>query len=107
MTAFSVIGLIGHLHNERATYSLKRLISFLQKRGVDFVLEQETAGLLIDDPMFQAAHKIVSVDNPQALAGERSVGLTNTRLSLREGGQGAAVDVALAGAGELRTLWPE
>ena len=47
------------------------------------------------------------VDNPQALAGERSFGLTNTHLTLREGGQGAAVDVALAGAGELRTLWPE
>jgi NAD+ kinase len=62
MPFFSVIGLIGHLHNERATYSLKRLISFLQKRNVDFVLEQETAGLLVDDPMFQAAHKIVNVD---------------------------------------------
>ena len=37
MTSFSVIGLIGHLHNERATYSLKRLISFLQKRNVEFM----------------------------------------------------------------------
>jgi NAD+ kinase len=62
MTAFSVIGLIGHLHNERATYSLKRLISFLQKRQVSFVLERETAGLLVEDAMYTAAQTIVDVD---------------------------------------------
>lgn len=62
MTTFSCIGLIGHLHNERATYSLKRLISFLQKRGVQFVLEQETSGLLADDPMLAAASKVASID---------------------------------------------
>jgi len=43
MTPFSTIGLIGHLHNERATYSLKRLIRFLQQQGREFVLEAETA----------------------------------------------------------------
>lgn len=62
MTHFSIIGLIGHLHNERATYSLKRLIQFLQARNLPFVLEQETAGLLKDDPLFDAAYKIVDVD---------------------------------------------
>ena len=63
MTQFSSIGLIGHLHNERATYSLKRLISFLQKRDVQFVLEQGTAGLLVDDPMLQAAREVVHIDS--------------------------------------------
>lgn len=63
MTQFSSIGLIGHLHNERATYSLKRLISFLQKRGLEFVLEQGTAGLLVDDPMLQAAREVVHIDS--------------------------------------------
>lgn len=62
MTDFSVIGLIGHLHNERATYSLKRLISFLQSRGVQIVLEHETAGLLINDPLFQNTYKSVDAD---------------------------------------------
>lgn len=62
MNHFSVIGLVGHLHNERATYSLKRLIGFLQMRNIQFVLEQETSGLLVDDPMLQAAHRIVSLD---------------------------------------------
>ena len=62
MTDFSVIGLIGHLHNERATYSLKRLINFLTSRGVQIVLEHETAGLLIDDPLYQTTHRIADVD---------------------------------------------
>ena len=62
MNHFSIIGLIGHLHNERATYSLRRLIGFLQARDIQFVLEQETAGLLVGDPMLQTAHKIVDVD---------------------------------------------
>lgn len=63
MTAFSTIGLIGHLHNERATYSLKRLITFLQSRNIKFVLEQETAGLLLNDPMRDAAHQIVEIES--------------------------------------------
>lgn len=63
MTAFSMIGLIGHLHNERATYSLKRLISFLQKRGVQFILEQDTAGLLVNDPILNAAYKVVDIES--------------------------------------------
>lgn len=62
MTAFSIIGLIGHLHNERATYSLKRLITFLHARNIKFVLEQETSGLLINDPLRDAAHQIVDVE---------------------------------------------
>ncbi|RYZ95743.1 MAG: NAD(+) kinase [Moraxellaceae bacterium] len=63
MTQFSCIGLIGHLHNERATYSLKRLIGFLQKSGMQFVLEQETSGLLVNDPMYSAASKIVEIND--------------------------------------------
>ena len=62
MTHFSSIGLIGHLHNDRATYSLKRLISFLHKRGKRFVLEQETAGLLIDDPLLALSEGVVDID---------------------------------------------
>jgi NAD+ kinase len=61
MTHFSMIGLIGHLHNERATYSLKRLIAFLQMRNVQFVLEHDTAELLKDDPLRIAASQIVGI----------------------------------------------
>lgn len=57
-----MIGLIGHLHNERATYSLKRLITFLQARNVQFALEQSTAELLKDDPTFNTARQVVDID---------------------------------------------
>jgi NAD+ kinase len=62
MTTFSCIGLIGHLHNERATYSLKRLIAFLRSRNTRFVLEQETSGLLADDPTLAADSLIVDIE---------------------------------------------
>jgi NAD+ kinase len=62
MTPFACIGLIGHLHNERATYSLKRLISFLQSQDIRFVLEQETSGLLVDDPMLSSGSLIVDME---------------------------------------------
>jgi NAD+ kinase len=48
MTHFSTIGLIGHLNNERAVYSIKRLIRFLKQRNKSFVLEAETAALITD-----------------------------------------------------------
>jgi NAD+ kinase len=62
MTEFSCIGLIGHLHNERATYSLKRLINFLQKRSVRLVLEYETSKLLEGDPTLALISLIVDMD---------------------------------------------
>lgn len=57
-----MIGLIGHLHNERATYSLKRLITFLKARNVQFILEQSTAELLKNDPMFNTARQAMDID---------------------------------------------
>lgn len=62
MTNFSTVGLIGHLNNERATYSIERLIHFLQQQGKGFVLEAETAALLTDRQLVEGAHKIVNVD---------------------------------------------
>ncbi len=62
MTYFSTVGLIGHLNNERAVYSLKRLIRFLQQRKKQFVLEAETAALIADKTLTQAAQEIVDMD---------------------------------------------
>jgi NAD+ kinase len=62
MTHFSTIGLIGHLNNERAVYSIKVLIRFLQARGKRFVLEAETAALICDASMVKAAQRIMDMD---------------------------------------------
>ncbi len=62
MTQFSTIGLIGHLNNERAVYSIKRLIRFLQKRGRNFVLEAETAALVCDAGIVKAAQRIMDME---------------------------------------------
>lgn len=62
MSYFATVGLISHLNNERAVYSLKRLIRFLQQRGKQFVLEAETAGLINDHSLTDAAQKIVDMD---------------------------------------------
>lgn len=63
MSQFHIIGLIGHLNNERAIYSIKRLIRFLQHKGVEFVLEQETAALITDVSMTSTARDIVSMES--------------------------------------------
>ncbi|WP_039913434.1 NAD(+) kinase [Cellvibrio mixtus] len=63
MTHFSTIGLIGHLNNERAVYSIKLLIRFLQQRGKNFVLEAETAALIRDASMVKAARRIMDMDS--------------------------------------------
>ena len=62
MTHFSTIGLIGHLYNERAIYSIKRLIRFLKQRNKNFVLEAETAALITDTELRDAAHQIMDID---------------------------------------------
>lgn len=62
MTHFSTIGLIGHLSNERAVYSIKRLIRFLQQRNKAFVLEAETAALITDATMVAAAQQVMDME---------------------------------------------
>ncbi|MBK8187704.1 MAG: NAD(+) kinase [Cellvibrio sp.] len=63
MTHFSTLGLIGHLNNERAVYSIERLIRFLQKRQKQFVLEASTAELIADKALLQAAEQIAEMDS--------------------------------------------
>jgi len=63
MTHFATVGLIGHLNNERAVYSIKRLIRFLQQRGTQFVLESETAALISDQVLIAAALKVVPMED--------------------------------------------
>ncbi|WP_049721699.1 NAD(+) kinase [Gilvimarinus polysaccharolyticus] len=46
MTQFSTIGLIGRLDNDRARYSVERLIRFLATRNVHTIIEEQTAELL-------------------------------------------------------------
>lgn len=62
MTHFSTLGLIGHLNNERAVYSIKRLMKFLQKQNKDFVIEADTAELVDDKALVQAAQQIAEID---------------------------------------------
>lgn len=63
MTQFSTLGLIGHLNNEAAVYSIQRLIRFLQKRQKQFVLEASTAELIQDRHLVQAAQQIADIDS--------------------------------------------
>lgn len=63
MTAFSTIGLIGRLDNERASYSLKRIIRFLQKQDIAFLLERKTAELLADQTLVSAAQDLPEMDD--------------------------------------------
>lgn len=46
MSEFSRIGLVGRPGSDRALHTLKRLIRYLQSRGVDVVLEEETSNAL-------------------------------------------------------------
>jgi NAD+ kinase len=62
MTHFSTIGLIGHLNNERAVYSIKRLIRFFRQRNKAFVLEAETAALITDATLVSAAQQIMDME---------------------------------------------
>lgn len=62
MSHFSTIGLIGHLNNERAVYSIKRLIKFLQQAQKQFVLETRTAELITDVQLRKKAHQVVDID---------------------------------------------
>jgi NAD+ kinase len=63
MPQFSTLGLIGHLNNEAAVYSIQRLIRFLQKRQKQFVLEASTAELIQDRHLVQAAQQIADIDS--------------------------------------------
>ncbi|WP_339898011.1 NAD(+) kinase [uncultured Gilvimarinus sp.] len=46
MTQFSTIGLIGKLDNDRARYSVERLVRYLATRDVRVIIEEQTAALL-------------------------------------------------------------
>ncbi len=46
MSQFSTIGIIGRLDSEKAVYSLKRLIAYLDAQSVDAILEEGTASVL-------------------------------------------------------------
>ncbi|UTF60715.1 NAD(+) kinase [Gilvimarinus sp. DA14] len=46
MTQFATIGLIGRLDNERAKYSVDRLIGFLSSRQLQIVIEARTAEII-------------------------------------------------------------
>lgn len=48
MAEFSNIGLIGRLGSERAVYTMKRLIRFLEKEGLSVIIEESTASVLPD-----------------------------------------------------------
>lgn len=50
MAEFSTIGIIGRLDSEKAVYSLRRLIGYLESRQVDLILEEGTASVLPDNP---------------------------------------------------------
>lgn len=63
MSHFNTVGLIGHLNNERAIYSIKRLIRFLQSANKRFVLESKTAALLTDPQVLKSVYQVVDMEN--------------------------------------------
>lgn len=63
MSHFTTVGLIGHLNNERAVYSIKRLIKFLQQAQKHIVLETQTAALITDQQLLKHVQKTVDIDS--------------------------------------------
>jgi NAD+ kinase len=55
--------LIGHLNNERAVYSIKRLLKFLYQSQKKLVLETQTAALITDPQLLKNVEKIVDIDS--------------------------------------------
>ncbi|MDQ2078011.1 NAD(+) kinase [Marinimicrobium sp. ABcell2] len=62
MSVFSTIGLVGRLDNERAAYSLRRIIRFLQDQSIAYVLEQDTAELLADAAVSASAQALAPLE---------------------------------------------
>ena len=62
MAEFSTIGLIGRLGSERAIYSIKRLIRFLEKEGLNVVIEEDTASALPDQEQQVASKEGLGTD---------------------------------------------
>jgi NAD+ kinase len=63
MSHFTTIGLIGHLNNERAVYSIERLMRFLQQEQKKVVLETRTAELITDPELRESVHAITDIDD--------------------------------------------
>jgi NAD+ kinase len=63
MSHFTTVGLIGHLNNERAVYSIKRLIKFLQQAQKNIVLETQTAALITDPQLLKYVLQTVDIDS--------------------------------------------
>lgn len=63
MSHFTTIGLIGHLNNERAVYSIKRLLKFLHLAEKTLVLETRTAALITDRQQLKHVAQIVDIDS--------------------------------------------
>lgn len=63
MSHFTTVGLIGHLNNERAVYSIKRLIKFLQQAQKHIVLETQTAALITDQQLLKHVQQTVDIDS--------------------------------------------
>jgi NAD+ kinase len=62
MTHFSSVGIVCNINNDRAVYSVKRLIHFLRQKNAAFVLEKETARLALDADMIAAATQVVDIN---------------------------------------------
>ncbi len=61
MTDFATIGLIGRLDSDSVGYSLQRLIHFLRKRQLAYILETETATLLTDQELLDSAAQVAGI----------------------------------------------
>lgn len=59
MSEFSCVGLIGRLDSESTSYSLKRLIGFLQKQSLEILLDEETAAVFEDAPLEIASRNVL------------------------------------------------
>lgn len=62
MSHFSTVGLIGHLNNDRAVYSIKRLMRFLHLSHKQFILETRTAELITDPQLRKLVQQTLDID---------------------------------------------
>lgn len=60
MSQFSCVGLIGRLDSESTAYSLRRLISYLEKQKVEVLLDEETSEVFADTDLSIVSRETLS-----------------------------------------------
>lgn len=86
MGHFAKVGLVGRLGSEAAYYSLQRLILFLQKQGVEIVIDEETAQSAPVSKLTQLSREVLAEESDLVIVvgGDGSL-LSSARAMCRTG----------------------